>query len=111
MSISHESQIFKSPFYFHRKMALTPAEKQRRYRERINADENKRSEYLKKMRERAKMRRELKLDKSVKDMSERGKRQQQIMERASKEVQRKQKKCPQTANCCYRHNSSTVSRA
>ena len=33
-------------------MALTAAEKQRRYREKVNKDENKRAQYLQKARER-----------------------------------------------------------
>ncbi|CAH0560416.1 unnamed protein product [Brassicogethes aeneus] len=54
-------------------MGPTSAEKQRRYRERINADPEKREEYLRKMRERAHNRRITKIDKQIGDLSERSK--------------------------------------
>lgn len=78
-------------------MALTPAEKQRRYRERINANAEKREVYLKKMRDRAKTRRELKIEKSIEDLSERGKRQRR------KEWRERQRKCREKGKAFLRN--------
>lgn len=61
-------------------MGLTSAEKQRRYRERINADPEKREEYLWKMRERAQNRRIKNIDKPIGDLSERAKRRRKRKE-------------------------------
>lgn len=81
-------------------MGLTSAEKQKRYRERINADPAKREEYLRKMRERARRRRDLKIDKLINDLSERGKRQRRKEWRDRKRKSReniKQQRRPQEA--------------
>lgn len=55
-------------------MALTAAEKQRRYRARRDADPSKRQEYLKKERQTWKARKEAGKVKSVSELSEREKR-------------------------------------
>ena len=73
-------------------MALTPAEKQRRYRKRINMDECKRSEYLRKMRDRAKHRKELKLNRSIRDISDREKRKQRKSWRERQRKSREKRK-------------------
>ena len=52
-------------------MALTAAEKQRRYREKVNKDENKRAQYLQKARERWQKNKIAGKTKTVEDMSER----------------------------------------
>lgn len=66
-------------------MPLTAAEKARRYRQKINADPEKRAEYLRKCRERAAK------QKKIHDLSDREKRHKRKKRRENQQRSRRQK--------------------